>query len=218
LLNIPLTVKLTKTPLILSFGRSGSMLLTHNIGRSMGASPVTVSAGRDNDFLKTYKLTSPIQSHGSHTADDISNFTCLFNFRKDPVNTILSIMLATHFDVYHVWKNQSVELTPFRFDDWSIIDTYCQRYINWCGHYSTMLNSTQWIVYYEDYVAHLPDETIYQQTFPSKSNLITNYHEVQDRVLNFKDRMLTAQAPFAKLPIYKFESSASIALDKKNTP
>ena len=209
---------LNKTILVLSYGRSGSMLLTHNIGRSMGALPVTVSAGHDNNFLKTYKLTSPIQSHGSHTVDDISNFTCLFNFRKDPTNTILSMMLANHFNLYHIWKNQSVELTPFRFDDWSIIDTYCQRYIDWCSHYTPMLNSTQWIVYYENYVAQLPDETIYQQTFPSKSSLITNYHEVQDYVLDFKDRMLLAQAPFARLPTYKFKSSAIKTLDTKNTP
>ena len=46
------TGELTKIPLVLSFGRSGSMLLTHNIGSAIGSIPITVTA-TDKDFLKT---------------------------------------------------------------------------------------------------------------------------------------------------------------------
>lgn len=207
-----MTNDLTKIPLVLSFGRSGSMLLTHNIGSAIGTVPVTVTA-TDKDFLKTYKLTAPVQSHRLHTLADISNFTCLFNLRKDPVNTILSMVLAKHFDVYHVWKDSSVELKPFIFDNWSGLEAHCRTYMRWCRHYTPMLNSSHYVVYYEDYIRELTDDEAYQKTFPKKSELIINYQQVKDCVLNFKDRMLLAQEAFAKLPTYKFKSSEVAVLD-----
>jgi hypothetical protein len=188
---------IARPPLILSFGRSGSMLLTHNIGHANNTNPTTVCAD-SADFLKTTTTASPIQSHQLHTFDDISKFTCIFNLRKNPVDTILSSILTNSFNLYHAWTNQNINLEPLIFRDYKKIDSVCQRYIRWCDHYTPMLVPANHVVYYEDYIKQLPSNPVYQPTYPEKKNLIVNYHQVLDYILKYEKSMLDAQALFGQ--------------------
>ena len=195
-----LLVNTTRPPLILSYGRSGSMWLAHDIGVAIDANPRTISAD-DVNFLKTYNSNSPVHSHYSHSFDDISKFTCFFNLRKNPVDTIISCTLTDHYKVYHVFKDENVILEPFTFDNWNILKRLCQGYIAWCQHYSAMLNPEHQVIYYEDYVAQNQNNAVYSNTYPHKSTLLINYQNVLDYVLTFKNEMLSAQAPFGMVII-----------------
>ena len=174
------------------------MLLTHDIGRANHNNPVTVYADHV-DFLKTANTTSPIQTHQLHTSSDIARYTCFFSLRRTPVDTIMSAIFAKHFKLFHVYTTKFVDLQPFLFSDWSSIDQHCRRYVNWCIHYSRMLQPEHQVIYYEDYIAQMSGLPVYQRTFPEKSNLLLNYQQVLDYILNFNDQLLESQAAFEQL-------------------
>jgi hypothetical protein len=180
------------------------MLLTHDIGQANHSDPVTVTADHV-DFLKTANTTSPIQTHQLHTASDIARYTCFFSLRRNPVDTIMSSVLAYHYKLYHVQATQSVDLQPFLFTNWLVIDQQCRRYVNWCTHYSSMLQPDHRVVYYEDYIAQITSKPVYQRTFPEKRHLLNNYQQVLDYILNFNDCLLGSQECFAQqaLNLYK---------------
>ena len=191
-----------KPPLILSFGRSGSTLLTRDIFyiTSIHKEDISdIAEANSSSFLKTYTTGSPIHSHYLHTADDISKFTCFFSLRKNPVNTILSNIFTKQFNVWHTWQHETVNTSPFTFDLWEDLDSYCLGLIKWCNHYTPILNSSHQVVYYEDYVKTISVNQEYKETYPNKKSLLINYEQVIEYILKFKDNMLSAQAPFAEL-------------------
>lgn len=197
-----------KPPLILSRGRSGSSLLTYDIFHLITNKNVSkIIEANSNDFLKTAVTDEPIHSHYLHPAEDIAKFTCFFSLRKNPVETILSFVLATHYNVWNLWRYEvpgvvrrlTFDAEPFLFDAWRSIDTHCWTLIRWCNHYATMLNPNHQVVYYENYVKNVPANHDRKQVYPDKKRLIINYDQVEDYILKFKDSMLSAQAPFAEL-------------------
>jgi len=192
-----------RPPLILSYGRSGSMLLAHDVGQANNCNPVTIpdniteSDFKEGKFLEKYNnANSAIHSHRLYSAKEISAFNCFFSLRKNPIDTILSFIFATHFNLYHVLSGSIVDLKPFLFTNWPLIDHRCKSYIKWCQHYAPMLNRQHQIIYYEEYVNNLGKNVVYQPTFLEKKSLLINYHEVYDYILKFNKDIVDAQLPF----------------------
>ena len=187
-----------RSPLILSAGRSGSMLLAHDIGQFTKCDLVTVSADH-RGFLKSHCSMTPVHSHWLHSADDLARYTCFFSLRKNPVDTIMSWVCADHYNIHHLWSNEQNKLfESFTVTDWRRIDWFIQQHVAWCNHYTPMLLPEHQIVFYEDYVLGLPLDVAYRPTFPNKERLLTNYQQVADYISRSKEIMLTAQSPFQK--------------------
>lgn len=171
------------------------MLLAHDIGQANHCDPIMVHADTV-DFLKTTQITSPIQSHQLYPAQDIAKRTCFFSLRKNPIDTILSTVLAQYYKLYHVWAGDNPELESFCYTDWNKINQLCNFYCVWHRHYAALLQPDHRIVYYEDYVAQLSDTAAYQRTFPEKKHLLINYQQVHDYISQRKKIMLDSQAAF----------------------
>jgi hypothetical protein len=173
------------------------MLLCHNVGQINNSIDVTVHADCV-DFLKINKTLFPIHSHWLHSAEDIATRSCVFSLRKNPVDTVMSYALANHYKLFHVWRDQTVDLKSFVFEDWNHITHLCQRYCHWHTYYGLLLQPEHQIVYYEDYIKTLPNNPAYQRTFPEKMHLLKNYQQVHDYIARFAEAMLASQLPFAR--------------------
>jgi hypothetical protein len=168
---------------ILSHGRSGSVLLAHNVGRIFGSLPT---------YAKTEsELASPVvHTHLRLPADKFSGYQRIFNLRADPVETVLSFIIADHYNQYHKLNNQELLLTPF-YGSLDKVNHYCQRLINWHRYYSTQLITTDVVIVYE-HMIDLLTTSIYAQIYPDKSNILLNYPEIKLACEQRRDQMLNS--------------------------
>jgi len=187
-----------RPPLILSFGRSGSMLLTHDIGKINLCDPITAHA-KSADFFQHHSPTSAVQSHQLFTSQDLARRTCFFSLRRNPIDTILSTVLAHHYRVFHVWSGQSVDLDCFEYENWPMISSLCRYYCQWHTHYGDLLLPEHRVIYYEDYVQQAENNAVYSRTFPCKKNLLKNFQQVHDYIAIFLNAMLNSQRVFDRL-------------------
>jgi hypothetical protein len=166
---------------ILSCGRSGSVLLAHNVGKTVGLLPTYVN-------LESELTSEVVHTHLTLPANKFSGYQRIFSLRSDPVETVLSFIIADHYNQYHKLNNQELFLTPFN-GDLVKVDHYCHRLINWHRYYSTQLITTDMVIVYEDMI-NLLTTSIYAQIYPDKSNILLNYSEIRSVCEQRRDQML----------------------------
>lgn len=177
--------------LVLSHGRSGSVLLAQKLGKAVNALP---------HYVKTFEdlINTPIQhSHLILTKLQTLNFQRVFNLRTDPVETILSNILADHYRQFHKFSSQVISTEPFEFTNWKFIDDICNQYQLW--HYQTGkdLNSQDAVVFYEDMITRLKNvNDVYVPIYPDKRSLIINYDQVVDCIGQYRKGLLDSQQAF----------------------
>jgi len=121
---------------------------------------------------------SIVHSHLCLTSDQTQSYTRIFNLRQDPVQTVLSFILASKFNQYHKFSNEDLKIPlSYEFTDWNSIDTLCKNYIKWNHFYSQSLNSTDAVIIYELMIQRLKT-TVYDQIYPDKQNILLNYHDI----------------------------------------
>ena len=169
---------------ILSCGRSGSMLLAHNVGRIFGSLPTYAQSES--------QLAGPVvHTHLQLPADKFSGYQRIFNLRADPVETVLSFIIADHYKQYHRFINQEQSTqTPF-YSSLDKVNYYCQRLIHWHRYYSTQLNTTDVVIVYENMI-DLLITNVYAQIYPDKSNILLNYSEIRLACEQHRDQMLNS--------------------------
>ena len=166
---------------ILSYGRSGSVLLAHNVGRIFGSLPTYAKSESE--------LASPVvHTHLMLPADKFSGYQRIFNLRADPVETVLSFIIADHYNQYHKLNNQELLQAPFN-GDLDKVNHYCQRLIDWHRDYSTQLITTDMVIVYE-HMIDLLTTSIYAQIYPDKSNILLNYSDIRSVCEQRRDQML----------------------------
>ena len=167
---------------ILSYGRSGSVLLAHNVGRNVGFLPTYAKSVTD--------LGSPVvHTHLMLPADDFAGYQRIFNLRADPVETVLSFAIADHYKKYHKFKNQELPITdPFNvgLDN---INAYCQRLIDWHNYYSKQLTDDDTVIVYEQMI-NLLTSSVYDRIYPNKDEIILNYSEAKHICRQYQTQML----------------------------
>ena len=172
------------------------MVLSHDIGIVNKYTLRTASVDNSN-FLKTH-IAGVVHSHYCHTAEDIATRTCFFSLRKNPIDTIISGILANHYKLYHIRpRDRLPELEPFCYTDWNKIFQICNYYCSWHKYYAALLQPDHRIIYYEDYLPHLSDAVSFRRTFPEKNHLLINYQQVHDRISQFEKIMLKSQSRFS---------------------
>lgn len=166
---------------VLSYGRSGSVLLTQHLKEKMG---------RDWYFVESIENLLPdkkIQhSHCLFPFDVFKDSVKIFSLRSDPSATILSFVLADHFKFYHkhqpaIIKNQTIpQLTPFKFENWEFIDRLCNCYVDYHCYYQNYIDSKDYVVFYEELINRL--DTLADRwslmTYSNKQDLLINYKQV----------------------------------------
>ena len=174
--------------IVLSYGRSGSVLLAHNIGRNLQSLPIYVK--------KVEELTYPvIHSHLIFTADQTRNYTRVFNLRKDPVETVLSFAIANKNNQYHKFVTETIKPTETFCADLATIKSFCVNLIDWHNKYASTLIENDHVIIYEEFVAVLTNPA-YDKIYPNKDKIIINYNEVLSECEKYKDNMLASIAPF----------------------
>lgn len=179
--------------IVLSYGRSGSVLLAEKLGRATKTLPSYVT---DVSHLgKTPVQHCHLLLKPSHTTDH----NRIFNLRQDPVETVLSYTLAQHYQIYHQFKDQSLAFESFVFDQWVKLHQTIQKYIAWHLHYAAQLNSNDVVVFYEDMIPKLSDpDATYHAVYKNKRQLISNYDQVIDRINRHTKRLHDSQKSFVE--------------------
>lgn len=181
-----------KRYLILSAGRSGSVYLALKLGRTVDSLPAYV---HDIDQLRNL----PVQhSHLMIDPDKTTSLQRVFSLRRDPVETILSMLLSRHYKMYHRSVSETpVPIEPVKFTNQAEIFSMCQDYVSWHTHYAQSLSSQDLVVFYENMIANLSDPgEVYERTYPNKQQLIINYDQTVDTINRWQNRMLDSQVGF----------------------
>jgi hypothetical protein len=158
------------------------VLLAHNVGRNVGFLPTYAKSVTD--------LGSPVvHTHLMLSADNFTGYQRIFNLRSDPVETILSFVIADHYKKYHKFKDQEFPtLDPF-YVDLNSVDSYCQRLIEWHNYYSKQLTENDMVIVYEQMV-NLLITSVYDKIYPNKDEILLNYPEVKKICKQYQDQML----------------------------
>jgi LPS sulfotransferase NodH len=167
---------------ILSYGRSGSVLLAHNVGRNVGSLPTYVKS--------VAELGNPVvHTHLMLSADNFTGYQRIFNLRTDPIETVLSFMIAKHYKQYHKFKDQELPtLEPFYVDP-ADISHCCQGLINWHNYYANQLTNDDTVIVYEKMV-ELLTVSVYDKIYPNKDEILLNYTEAKNICEQHQNQML----------------------------
>jgi hypothetical protein len=179
--------------LVLTYGRSGSVLLASKLGRAHNVLP---------NYIKHYTELSSHQVQHSHlffTKEQSNNYQRVFNLRINPVDTLLSNVMVSHYNMYHRFNNQDLLLAEFTFTDWEYIDRWCDRYQKYHTQYAEQLDQYDIVVMYEHMVSRLHNlNELYLPIYPNKKNLIANYDQVVDYIKQHEKNLLESQQAFVQ--------------------
>jgi len=173
---------------ILSYGRSGSVLLAHNVGRIFGSLPTYVKLESD--------LVSPVaHTHLVLSADKLSGYQRIFNLRADPVETVLSYVIADYHNKYHKFIDQDLPTPDPFLIDLRRVKTHCQCLISWHQHYSKQLTTRDVVIVYEQMI-ELLTTSVYDKIYPDKATLLLNYSQARLTCQQYESQMLDSITPF----------------------
>lgn len=174
--------------IILSFGRSGSVLLAHNVGRSVGSLPTYA------DYLSDLG-SAVVHTHLKLPAECFAGYQRIFNLRANPVETVLSGCMSKHYDQYHKFKDRDrPSLSPFYLDPSTVVKT-CQGLIDWHDYYDPQLANNDLVIIYE-HMIDMMTNPVYDRIYPDKQQLILNYHEAVSICQEYRAQMQASIAKF----------------------
>ena len=184
--------------LVLSYGRSGSVLLATNMGVGLKTTPIFAPTNKEYIQHPVSDL-SVVHSHLTLLQRQTQSYQRIFNLRRDPVETILSTLLSEKHNFYH----QSARVCnkthdPIEYNNWQYIEHICNDYLRWHQHYARQLTKNDFVVVYEDMISNLSNPNkLYRKTYPNKQELITNYsHVVWYITKHFKDNLVKINGTF----------------------
>jgi len=173
------------------------MLLTHNIGQLLHADPVALHVAKQMPHTPPNNI--PVQTHMVAPKVVFNNYTQIYNLRYDPVETVLSSILAHTFEHFHQFTSDDlIRHDCFKFEKWTLLDRMCQQFIRWHMHYGHQLTVDDYVVVYEKYIdviCHRPNA--YRPLYINKESLLMNYDQVREFIVTkYLDSMLASIEPF----------------------
>jgi hypothetical protein len=176
---------------VLSYGRAGSVLLAQRLGRYLGTLP-------SYNPTPPLELTALQHSHRQYTRDQRQDYCCYFAVRKDISMNILSFLLTQHYGVFHVFQDQEPpQRQPFEFQHWSLLNQFCAGFCDWHDFYGQQLQVSDTVIFLEDMLQAIRNSNeLYVEAYPNKSQFISNYQQVLDRVQAWLPKMQMSLTPF----------------------
>ncbi len=172
---------------VLSFGRTGSVLLAKNIEKNFRADsaevstvvPTLVTAQNGDEFKIVPDPLSIVHGHLMLPQQQLLNYTRVFSIRQQIAEQLVSYVLAKRFNLYHIMANELVpDIEPFEIVDWKYIERLCDSYRKWTSFYAPTLTTNDIVVVYEIFSEQLSLGQIQQKIYPNKDSIITNYQQV----------------------------------------
>jgi hypothetical protein len=182
-----------KPYVILSFGRSGSVLISQLFKTWLDTEAI---------FVKQWSL-NPVKLQHTHlmfSGTELDPYVRVFCMRRDIVECMLSFILCEQYKYWHHAVDEPVQnYQPFEYNDWSLLNALCQGYCDWHHFYQSQLRSQDLVLYLEDLKPRLPNPCpFFHETYPDKRQLIQNYDEVVDYIKKFLPMMQISIGPFAR--------------------
>lgn len=167
--------------LVLSPGRTGSVLLAQNLSK-LFYTPGEIKYYTEPGDLSELKSTRSVaHSHLLFSRSDLDGLTVFYSVRRDLNSTLLSHYIASVLNLYHLTPRESrPNIEPIEVNSvW--METIIQQHQQWYQHYRQHLDADSWVIVYEMMIDHLePGSAGYQVLYPDKTNLIVNYSGVID--------------------------------------
>lgn len=139
-----------------------------------------------------------IHSHELISPHILTNrYTRIFTIRQNPVETIVSRIIAQHYDRFHLTlDNVNDILEPFTFDQFDSIDQFCESYVSWHNFYSQQLDRRSFVIVFETFIRNLAGQA-YEPIYPNKEQQLINVFQVREYIAeNHLLKMLRASDPF----------------------
>jgi hypothetical protein len=189
---------------VLSQGRSASVLLALRIAKHAQILPLY-----DKDFTQPSDLVEPhvLHSHVLWQKNQLTNYVRVFNLRRNPVETILSRILANHHRQYHKRHDDTLNFESIEFTDWQTVDKYCNQYKGWLQWYTQQLETGDVVVFYEDIIQRLSNlNDYYLPIYLNKPQLLLNHDQIanlvtQQNLTEFQQSFLKHQNSFDLLEL-----------------
>ncbi|CAB4163880.1 hypothetical protein UFOVP1146_236 [uncultured Caudovirales phage] len=171
--------QIQKSFIVLSSCRTGSVFLAFNIAKQFNKLPTYL--GLDpSKFIKDPAERIIVHSHHQHI--DTNEYVRVFSVRKDIVMSAISMIIATHYRLFHHYQHQNyLPPEPFIFSDWQKLDKQCDHIIRWQTFYMSTLTEQDSVIVYETLMDKIPATAI-KQVYPTKENIVLNYQDLIDYV------------------------------------
>ena len=191
--------------IVLSFGRSGSMLIVGLLSKILGSHPIFVKS-QTLDSIPTFVQEYPLEpatlqhSHLYFLPKQLQGHVKCFSLRRNTVDCVISTLLSQILGHWHnPIDSTPPSLKPFKFGNWFMLDHICRKHQFWHKFYLSQLCSTDLVFFLEDLKSHIPRTgSLYNETFPNKRDLILNYDQLVDQITPYLDDMNHSVAAFAQ--------------------
>ena len=168
--------------IVLSPGRTGSVLLSQNLSRvhySVGEGLYFHTNDRSLDQLRQQRLLA--HSHNLFSAAELQGIQTIFNVRRNLLDMLISHYIASVYDYWHLPQAQEKP----KFDSITVnfrrLQILIDQHQRWHEFYQSQLDSSSVVVIYEIMVDHLiQSSTGYQPLYTDKQNTILNWQDAID--------------------------------------
>jgi len=177
--------------IVLSAGRSGSMLIFQNLARTHYNLEDKSQILRWQTSLAEWQDQRRIfHSHAHFNLDLFDHVLPIFSVRRDIKQTLISHYIS---NTNHQWHLHSGETLPTRDQitvDFVVLQTLIDQHLAWYQWYSDYLRPESVVIIYEMLVDYLnPATSAYQAIYPNKHALISNWQQTQQ----YLDTAITAE-------------------------
>lgn len=168
--------------IVLSPGRTGSVLLAQNLSKSFGVpGQVKYFYEHDLDLSSLNQGRIVGHSHNLFEPKHLSDVLPVYSVRRNLTETLLSNYLASVHHCYHLEsKDPDPDFAPVEVNSYWM-ETIIEQHRAWFDHYKKLLDHDSLVVIYEmmvDYLYH-PSQG-YKPLYPNKSTRILDYDSVLD--------------------------------------
>jgi len=175
------------SPIVLSYGRTGSVLLAANLEKSLNgvdARADKIKYVKELPFDFTAEHPTVFHSHLKLDRSIIPGLTRVFSLRLNPIEHILSFVMVDKFKHYHLRNTWAkFELEPFVFDQWHMIDQLCRDIKDWHEYYVADLAAEDFVINYEVMIRGLKPDQPWQKIYPDKHCVIQNHMDVVNYIV-----------------------------------
>lgn len=191
----------TSSVLVLSPGRTGSVLLAQNLSRCLGY-PGQVAYIQDHD-LSPAQSDAVLHSHLLFERQEIKHLTPVFSVRKNLIEALMSNYLASINNLYHSPVSEPPPTVAAIEFNTAWMETIIEIQQQWFEFYSQQLTDASLVVIYETMIDHLYPPTVqYRAIYPCKSELIVEYDQAVDWLhRRIPESMLVAHRQFIDFEI-----------------
>jgi len=181
----------TKSAIVLSAGRSGSMLIFRNLAKAhYNLEEKSQILGRQENLVERNTHRQIFHSHSKFKSHQFDNILPIFSVRKNIHETLISHYISNTNCQWHLHSHETAEKRDKITVDFVVLQTLIDHHLAWYQWYHHQLSPDSVVIVYELLVNYLnPATCAYQQIYPDKHLLVSNWNETVD----YLEKSVTAE-------------------------